>query len=136
MKIRQGYVSNSSSSSFILKDLSCLDQIHSLGFSYVKAYKVSKIKEILKDYVLSYLDMSDEELECYCKEICDREQLPWFLYERYIVCGDSLECIKRSFFSENSPSDDEYITSEIDRDEWYISGGGGLLGVDLYEGDL
>ena len=119
MKIRSGYVSNSSSSSFILRgqeDLAKFKEV--FKDRNPKVFSVKEIRALFVDYYSHYLIMSRKELEEYNKKI--QENLPFFIYWNYFdnYFDNDLDNIKSTFFSGNLGEDD-YITEEIDRN--YIS---------------
>lgn len=113
MKIRMFYVSNSSSSSFILES-DDVSEFHKAGMHYVKAYSISKIKENFRN-AIEYIKNNGEH--------------KWnndYIYEHFMK--DCPEWMTIYSFDADNPtipdeinelSDCDYLTSEIDRDLIY-----------------
>lgn len=126
MKIRNGFVSNSSSSSFILKNKEELKKAKELNMSI---YKVSTIIKLFKP-IKNKLDKINAILNS--DKINDN--IPFFLINDYMSYGNSIpmpiEYERLIELEEKYPGC--HITGTYDRDEAYKEG----IDFEQYEGDL
>lgn len=134
MRIRSSYVSNSSSSSFVLKSTSDMDRLKSEnGLRSVNFYNVQQLWATCLDLTIKYFSLSELEYGVYLGQIENDGLMPSFIIDSFFRhnfnLGDIIEC----FFNKNLQKH-HYITDEIDRDDWaeYYS----HLNFELFDCDL
>ena len=117
MKKRSGFVSNSSSSSFILKNQNEIE-IFRNTFGDVPIFNVGELRQHLKKIL--------DDVEAIKKKFNDS----FYFLEENLICDtfNSTEILQDL----DGVSDDAYITDAVDRDEAYNRGYVG----DTFRGDL
>lgn len=131
MKIRSGFVSNSSSTSFIVRSEKDIELIRKAGCKGVHGYCFSDIKRVVKEFISTYLEKTEEEINLELERVVEENKFPSFLVERYL-CFPNLEKIKQLL----RKSDDIIITDPIDRDWWYDFAPNALRDIDTFAEDL
>jgi len=133
MKIRTSYVSNSSSSSFILRGSADLEEFQKIKpLEGLKVFSVKELRALFVEYFGKYLTLSKKELDQYYAEIEEKKLMPDFIYWDYLSCAKDLDGIKNTFFE--NLGEEDYITDVIDRD--YISEFIGRIGFEKFSDGL
>lgn len=135
MKIRNDFVSNSSSSSFIMHENEKDDFYNHLGNNY----KLFKLKTIKDELINLKAKITSAKLEFINQTGLDEDSFQKIFEATYFglsnclqCCDENVEDIDEWFATENDRRTDYLITEPVDRDRAYEMGYNGSV----FKGDL
>lgn len=127
MKVRDGFVSNSSSSSFILNTAEDIDLAKKYG---IKFYRIKDILSVISPVVVAINDLKKTVGDCYD----DGCVLPWFVAENLIMELPLSLCYYDMLVELFNNNPNVCVTDSFDRDRAYELGIYSKL--KLFKGDL